>query len=394
MPHASRVAFSSRRGAALWLRATFLLMLAAGLEACSGGQAPGAGGPAAAGGFAMPVEIVTLAAKPLDDTSEFIGTVKSRRSTTIQPQAEGYITRIAVKSGARVKPGDLLMEVDARSQEAAVASLQSMKTAREADLSYAEQQADRMKKLLAAGAASQQEYEQASTALKTAQANLQAVTDQIRQQQNELAYYSVTAPTAGTVGDIPVRQGDRVTKSTLLTTIDENAGLEVYLSVPVQQAPRLKLGLPVRLVTDTGDPISEEAITFVSPSVDDATQTVLVKAALTKASGFRTDQFVRARVVWSTAPGLTLPVVSVSRINGQYFAFVAQPGERGGDVAHMVPVTLGPVVGNDYVVLGGLKAGDRLIVSGIQKIQDGTPVRGGGPAPGAGGRAGGAPEGR
>ena len=81
-------------------------------------------------------------------------------------------------------------------------------------------------------------------------------------------------------------------------------------------------------------------------------------------------------MIWSTAPGLTIPLTSVMRINGQYFAFVADDSPKGGGlVAHQRAVQLGPVVGNNYVVLGGLKAGEKLIVGGIQKIGDGAPVR-------------------
>ena len=160
---------------------------------------------------------------------------------------------------------------------------------------------------------------------------------------------------------------------------DANAGLEVYLSIPVQQAPRLRLGLPVRLLDDDGSPIASQTINFISPSVDTETQTVLAKTALPSSDAFRTDQYVRAQVVWSTAPGITIPLTSVVRINGQFFAFVAEPGEGGALVARQRAVQLGTVIGNNYIVTGGLKAGDQLIVSGIQKIADGSPVRGGGP---------------
>jgi RND family efflux transporter MFP subunit len=171
-----------------------------------------------------------------------------------------------------------------------------------------------------------------------------------------------------------VRVGDHVTKTTMLTNIDTNSGLEVYIYVPVQQAPKLHDGLPVRLLSDTGQTIATLAITFVSPSVDDQTQTVLAKAAVTGTSArFRTDQFVRADVVWSTQPGLTVPVTSVLRVNGQDFVFKIENGPRG-QVAHQQPVTLGQVEGNDYVVVDGLKAGDQLIVAGIQKIGEGAPV--------------------
>jgi RND family efflux transporter MFP subunit len=332
----------------------------------------------------MPVEMVTLAPKLIDETGEFVGSIKSRRSVTVQPQAEGILTKIAVKSGDHVSPGTLIAEIDAAAQKAAAASLESMRTMREAEAAYARQQANRAKSLLDVGAMSQQEYEQAIALQRTAEAQLKAIEEQMRQQQAELAYYRVVAPTGGVVGDIPVRQGDRVTKATVLTTIDDTGGLEVYINVPVQQAPKLKVGLPVRILSDAGVAIASDRVSFVSPTVDDTTQTVLVKAPVeSRAAQFRPDQFVRALIVFASVPGLTIPVVSVTRINGQYFAFVAEGGPRGM-VAHQRPVVLGPVAGNDYLILSGLKAGDTIIVSGLQKIGDGSPVQAAPAQPGGG----------
>ena len=85
-------------------------------------------------------------------------------------------------------------------------------------------------------------------------------------------------------------------------------------------------------------------------------------------------QFIRARIVWRSLQGLTVPLTSVVRISGQYFCFVAEPGPQGGLVAKQKPIEVGQVLGNDYVVRSGLKAGETLIVSGIQKIGDGAPV--------------------
>jgi RND family efflux transporter MFP subunit len=323
----------------------------------------------------VPVDVVTLAESPVEDVAEYVGTVKSRRTSSIQSQVDGLLIRIAVTSGTRVTPGTLLFEIDSASQQAVVAGLESAKAAREADVAYARQQAARVKALFDAGAASQQEVEQSATAVKTTEAQLRAIEDQIRQQRAELAYYRVTAPTAGVVGDIPVRQGERITPATALTTIDDNSGMEIYLNIPVQRATGLRAGLPVRLLNDEGGVVSTERITFIAGSVDDATQTVLAKAAVTNAAGrFRTDQFVRAQLVWSAAPGLLIPVTSAQRINGQYFVFIAEAAEGGTTVARQRPVTLGAVSGQNYVVKSGLKPGERLIVGGTQKIGDGVPV--------------------
>ncbi len=357
-------------------RAGLAVCLAVFLSACqsnSGAAGPGGPGGPPGGMPAMGVEVITVAPSSIEETTEFIGTVKSRRSVTVQPQVEGFVTRIAVSSGARVTAGAVLMEIDAGRQEATVATLEAQRAAREADLAFWRQQTTRLKTLLDAGGVSQQEYDQAAATLKGGEAQVAAIDQQIREQKVELGYHRVLAPAAGVVGDIPVRVGDRVTRATELTTIDDNQALEVYLPVPVQQAPDLSLGLPVRLVNDRGDTITDTKITFIAPSVDPATQSVLAKAALDRPEGLRNDQFVRARIVWRAADGLKVPVVAVTRVNGRYFAFVAEKGAQG-TTAHQRAIEVGPMVGNDYVVLKGLAAGDQLIVSGVQKIGDGMPV--------------------
>lgn len=348
-----------------------------------GGAQPSGGGPGGAGGAMppMPVEIVTLRAKPVEQTSEFVASLKSRRSATINPEVEGTLTNVAVKSGQTVQRGALLFEIDSAPQQAALASQQSMRPMRESEVEFARQQVQRNQTLLKAGAISQREVEQFEAQLRAAEAQLKALDEQIRQQRSQLSYYRVTAPIAGTVGDVPVNVGDRVTRSTELTTINENDVLEIYINVPVQQAPQLKLGLPVRLVDDRGQTLATDKITFISPNVDTATQSVLAKAQLVEGRGqFRSDQFVRARIVWSNAPGLTVPVTAVIRINAQFFAFVAEKSDKGM-IAKQKPIQLGEILGNEYVLQSGLQPGEQLIVSGLQKIRDGAPVM---PAPPAG----------
>ena len=120
--------------------------------------------------------------------------------------------------------------------------------------------------------------------------------------------------------------------------------------------------------------ISDARITFVSPQVDTDTQTVLAKASIENPRGqLRVAQQVRAQVVWSKHEGPVIPVLSVSRINGRFFAFVAVK-EANGTFARQKGLTLGDIIGNDYVVLDGMKPGDHLIVSGTQFFQDGMPV--------------------
>ena len=349
------------------------LLVAVTCAACGDGGNAQADAPGA-----MPptdVKTITLAPRPVPRTSEFIATVRSLQSTTIQPQVEGIVRRIFVKSGDRVRVGEPLVQIDPEKQQASVTTFESTRVAREADVAFAKQQLDRMQKLHEAGAVSRAELEQAETAHKTALAQLNAIQSQIRESQVELQYYRVTAPAAGIVGDIPIREGDRVTTSTLITTVDAGEGLEAYINVPLERATELRTGLTVELLDSTGAVIASNPITFVAPRAEDATQSVLVKATLRSVpSSIRVMQYVRARIIWSNEPALAVPIVAVNRISGQYFVFVAEQGQQGF-VARQKPVTVGELVGEDYVIQGGLKPGDRVIVSNIQKIGDGAPVK-------------------
>jgi len=354
-------------------RGIVLLVLAAIAGACN--RAP-AGPPSGQG---MPPTPVTLAAArlmPIEDASEYVASLKSLRSTTIQPQIDGQITRILVTAGERVRQGAPLMQIDPRRQQAAVSSHQAELTAAEATVAYARQQQQRNADLFAAGAISKQTVEQSDTALRTAEANLKALQAQVQQQEVQLRFFTISAPTAGVVGDVPVRVGSQVTTQTLLTTIDQNDTLEVNASVPIERAPALKVGLPLQVLSsDGGQRIAATTISFVSPHVDDQTQSVLVKGMVKNPDGaLRASQYVRARIIWKTADGLVVPVTAVLRINGQFFVFVAEPAAGGGLTAKQRAIKVGPIAGDNYPVLDGVKPGERIVVSGAQKLADGAPI--------------------
>jgi RND family efflux transporter MFP subunit len=323
-----------------------------------------------------PVAVEAAHAVLLEDASEYVATLKSLHSTTIQPQIDGQITQILVKSGDRVRQGAPLMQIDPRRQQAAVSSQEAERAAREASVAYARQQAQRAGDLLAAGAISRQEMEQAETALRTAEANLRALTAQVQQQQVQLRYFTVTAPSAGTIGDVPVRVGNQVTTQTVLTSIDQNETLEVYVNVPIERAGALRKGLPVQILGQDGaDQLGMTVVDFVSPRVDDQTQSVLVKGQVRNPDGkLRASQYVRARIIWKTADGLVVPVTAVLRVSGQFFAFVAEDA-AGQTVARQRAIKVGPIAGNNYPVLEGIKPGERVVVSGVQKLADGAPIQ-------------------
>jgi len=336
------------------------------------------GGAAPAAAAAPPpatVPIVTLEEKPVEQASEFIAQLRSQHSATIQPEIEGVVTRIFVKPGDRVRAGSVLMQINAEKQQAAVRSTEANRAGIEADVTYWREQVKRLEALVGAGAISRQEFDQAQNSLRSAEARMAAVDAQVREGRVELDYYRVNSPQAGVVGDITLRVGDRVTPTTIITTVDDNSELEADIQVPLNRTPDLRVGLPVQMLDADGKPVATNPITFVAPRVDERTQTVLVKSVLRDAPpAMRAQQFSRARIVWSNTPGVTVPITAVVRINGLYFCYVAEQSDAGL-VARQRPIEVGELVGNEYVVRSGVKAGDRIITSGIQKLANGAPVK-------------------
>jgi RND family efflux transporter MFP subunit len=332
----------------------------------------------------MPVELQTVQATSIADTSDYVAVLRSRRSVRVQPQVEGHVSRILVAPGDDVKAGQPLVSIDPSRQRALVNSQRAAEQANRANLDFLRSQFERTRKLFARGAATRQDFDQSQSALRQAEATAASTAAQAHAGTVELNWYSVVALQAGTLGDIPVRVGDYVTPQTLLTTLDDNDVLEAYLQIPSERAMGLHIGTAVDILDGAGKSIAKSKITFVSPRVDPDTQTVLTTATIDNKDGpLRAGQFVRARVVWSERTGPTVPVLAVQSRAGQTFVWVAR---RASDQAPLTvaprPVELGPLQGQAYPVLHGLSPGEQVVASGVQKLRPGAPVA---PAPAGGG---------
>src|SRR6266705_1952048 len=294
-------------------RAALLLALAAGVFVC-GCQKSATDNAPRDGAPAMLVQVQIAPAVKIPDTTEYLSILKSRHSAAINPQVEGQITRIFVKSGDHVEAGAPLLQIDPLKQEATVNSQEASRAAQEANLRYAKISLERAQKLFDAGVISKQELDNAQTGYDAALAQVKAIDEQARHQKVELHYDSVTSPRDGMIGDVPVRVGDRVTVSTLLTTVDEPGALEAYIYVPAERAKALKLGFPVRILDNNNRAGIEARITFVSPQVETDTQTVLAKATFENAKAkLRIAQQVRTQITWGVHEGPVIPVLAVLR---------------------------------------------------------------------------------
>lgn len=330
----------------------------------------------AAGPQMMPVQTAAASLAPVPVANEYVGTIKSRRSATLQPQVDGRLTAILVHSGEAVKAGQPIVEIDPLHQRAAVDSARATELQKKALYDYNAKEVERQKKLFEAGITSRQAYEQEQQSYENAKADYESAAATRKTQEEELAYYTVRAPFAGVIGDVPVHVGDYATPSTMLTTVDEAGDLEAYVYVPTERASMVRNGLEVDVLDNTtGKTLETSRIDFVAPQVDSTLQGILVKAPVhaTSAEQLRNAQIVKARVVWATRQLPVVPVLAVVRQAGQSFVYVVRQ-QNGMTIAAQTAVTLGDTVGNLYSVTAGLNIGDKVIISGTQFLVNGMPV--------------------
>lgn len=408
----------------LWLLIALIVLIGGGYALwrfLSSGQRKEAS-PANAQSPAVRVRISTVQTAIIEDSSEFVASLESRRSVTLQPRIQGQVAQIFVRSGDTVKAGDPIIQVDSREQQAvfssvsaatqaaqsvlenARATLKSLEAERLsnlADLKLNQQEYQRYASLADQGAVSRQTKEQYANKLAVAQANLRVKEAQmkaqeatinqakkalqqnqanIRKEQVQLQYYKIIAPFAGTIEDIPVKVGDFVNTSTQLTTITQNQPLELNISVPVERGPQLRKGTPVEVMDEQGKTISRSNVFYISKKVIGNTQTILLKALYDNSKNqLRADQFARARVIWNQQSGVLIPTTAVARVAGETFVYIAQTQSPQGSaqpqlVARQKRVKLGTIKGNNYQVIQGLELKDRIIVSGLLNLRDNAPI--------------------
>ncbi len=326
----------------------------------------------------LPVQTATVTLQPVAQSSEFVATIKSRRSATMMPQVSGQLTQILVHSGDHVKAGQTLMTIDPRQQQATVNQMEATERQKKALYDFNTMEVDRQQKLFDAGVTSRDSFDQEHQAFENAKADYESAVESRKTQEQLLGYYTIRAPFDGVVGDIPVHVGDFVSPgsatTSMLTTVDEGKDLEAYIYIPSERSGDVHMGQQVILTDNAGNPLDKTNVNFISPEVDPALQGILVKAPVHSVELLRNAQLVKARVVWSTKSMAVVPVLAVIRQGGLPFVYVMQQQGAGHFSALQKAITLGDTVGNQYSVTSGLSAGDKVIVSGTQFLVNGMPV--------------------
>lgn len=341
------------------------------------------------------VEVTTVAYHPIENIIELPGRVQAVRTAEVRARVDGIVQHRLFDEGSDVAEGQALFAIDPRELRANLKAVQASLARTRANAANAAQDVNRYRPLLVDQAISKQEYDAAVARLRTAQADVAQATAQLDSAELSLGYTRATAPISGRAGRAQVTEGALVSASagTLLTTIEQIN--PIYVNFAQSSSALLaarrdrasgRLQLPrfervqVQLELEDGTTYGITGhLDFLDLALDEATGTAALRAEFPNpAHLLLPGQFVRARILAGTKPeGIVVPqrAVAVSQQGGTVLVV------NGKNIAEVRPVVLGDLQGAKWIVRNGLKPGDRVIVSGLQKVQPGKPVRIVKPAP-------------
>ena len=360
--------------------AVVMCLVSIAASSCSE-QAPPASAP-------PQVEIIVVKPQPVDNIVELPGRVAAFRTAEVRARVDGIVERRLYAEGSDVRSGQALFRIDPRERQADFAASAATLQRNQAAAANAAQVVARYRPLVSELAISKQEYDAAIAQQRTSQADVANARAQADRARLALSYTNVTAPISGRVGRADVTEGALVSASsaTLMTRIEQLNPVYVNFGQSSSDVIALrrdiasgKLDSPglgrvrVKLVLEDGTPYGPEGVLdFADVAIDPATGTVSLRAqfpnpGLVLLSG----QFVRAKIASGIiAGGIMVPQRAVSLSDRGASVLIAD----AKNIATARPVKLGELSGGNWIVLGGLKAGDRVIVNGLQKVRPGAPV--------------------
>lgn len=354
--------------------AVVLRMAFAGDEKAGGGPG-GRGGPG--GGRGQTVSEAVIGSRSFTDEIRVLGVARGRRSVNITSSTSELITRVLFTDGQRVAAGAPLVELQAREEDAGIIEAR-------AQVAQAQRQYDRYKTLADRGIAPRVTAEDAETGLETAQAALNAA-------QARRGDRLIRAPFAGVLGLSSVTPGTLVSPGGIITTLDDIAVVRVDFPVPERYLGVLRTGTPIEATIDAyGDEVFGGRIALIDTRVNEQTRAVTARAEIPNpAARIRPGMAVRVAVQQGQRTSPAAPEAAVQYEGDGAFVYRIARGERGS-TAQRVEVETGSVEGGFVEIVSGLNIGDRIVGSGLNRIQPGAPVRVAGPGGGQGGQRSGA----
>ena len=349
-----------------------VLMAVVLLGACSKSAEPAGGPPEAA-----PVSVAAAVQRTVSDSYEFTGRLEAPRWVEVRARVGGTIEKVHFRDGARVAAGALLFTIDPLPYEAELLRAQSQLSAARSRAGLATQDLARAQKLLESKAVSRQEFDQLTSGAATSSADIRTAEAALRIAQLNMGYTKVTAPMAGQLSRADLTEGNLVTPQSVLTTLVATQTVYAYFDGSEQVFLRLRKGEPglrtvrMGLADESGFP-HEGRIDFVDNRLNAQTGSIRMRGVFDNARGqFTPGLFARLQLAGGVPyPAVLTPERAISTDQSRKLLFVV--GE--GNVAQPREVQLGALMDGMRVITQGLKAGELVVVDGLQRVRPGAPV--------------------
>lgn len=326
-----------------------------------GGGGPGGGRGGPGGGRGQAVAVAVVGQREFSDQLRVLGVARGLRSVNITAPASELITRVLFRDGQYVRAGQPLVELQAREEDAAIIEAR-------ARVAQAERDYERTRALAERGISPRVLAEQALSDLEVARAGLDAA-------QARLGDRVIRAPFGGVLGLTTITPGTLVGPNTVITTLDDVSTVRVDFPIPERFVTVLRPGTPITARSDAfGDQTFGGRIALLDTRVDESTRAVIARAEIPNPGGrIRPGMSMNVSVAQGVRTSLAVPEAAVQYEGESAFVFRIAAGERG-TVAQRVEVETGAVEGGFVEILSGLSVGDRLVGSGLNRIQPGAPV--------------------
>lgn len=332
------------------------------------------------------VTVLTLAPQAATVTEEYVGETEAVNAVEIRPRIGGVLEQQAVPEGERVSKGQVLFRIDRQPFVAALAQAKASLAQAHANATQSERDLARVKQLSTQDVVSQQQLDAAVARHEADRAAVEAARATVRTAELNLSYATLTSPIDGVVSRALVRLGGLVTAySTLLTTVYETDPMYVNFSISEQRLLLLQKQLgrapdqhsatapPFALMLADGSQYPHPAsLNFIDAVVDKGTGTLSMRLSVPNPDQLlRPNQFVRVRVaVQQAEAALLVPQRAVQQLQSKNYVWVVDAEGK----AQQQDVEMGGRIGGDWVVQKGLKAGDRIVVDGVQRLKPGVEV--------------------
>lgn len=331
------------------------------------------------------VEVAEVIKRDVPIYVEAIGQTRGQEEVEVRARVQGFLESVAFEEGSAVRKGKLLYTIDPREYQAALSQAKGRVAQAQADLARYDQDVARYRPLVEENALPKQNLDTAVSQANAGRANVEAAQAAVTQAELNLSYTKIYAPTDGIIGKTEVNVGNLVgqEQNTLLTHISQVGSIHVRFTIPErdylyyarrrQEHGDSAPGAFELVLADGSVHPDKGRLVFVDRNVDPVTGTILLEAAFPNPNAIvRPGQFARVRAAVNVKKGAILvPQRAVSELQGIYNVAVV----GGGDTVEIRMVTPAERIGTLWVIDSGLKAGDRIVVEGLQKVRAGMKVK-------------------